>query len=115
MRQLRHYQYTPETVLKLKALIAKNVALSPFEHDGHLWAAGPQEWFFQQLGIHLAAFRRMCRRAPFIRSTGKIDNRIFTMLRTDENSTQHSSPAELSSPDRAGQELGRVKSKRRAA
>jgi hypothetical protein len=72
---------TTPKVESLRALIAAEIAVNPFEHEGFQWAARPQEWWTEQLGFSVSTLNRLIRKPPFVRQTKQIDKKNTTLLR----------------------------------
>lgn len=65
----------------LQELVAKSISDAPYHHDGHQWAAHPQQWFCAQLGISVATLRRQLQKPPFVRQRVIIDGKIVCLVR----------------------------------
>ena len=72
---------TNQNVESLRLLVAAEIALNPFEHEGFQWAARPQEWWIEQLGFSVSTLNRLIRKPPFVRQTKQIDGKNTTLLR----------------------------------
>lgn len=72
---------TTPKVTSLRELIAAEIAVNPFEHEGFQWAARRQEWWTEQLGFSVSTLNRLIRKPPFVRQMKQIDGRNTTLLR----------------------------------
>lgn len=66
---------------QLLKLVQEAIDLDPFECDGFQWAALPQKYYCQQLGISPATLRRRISRPPFVRERARKDGKVVALLR----------------------------------
>lgn len=69
---------------QLAQLITNTTEHEPFERDGHMWAAKPQHWYCDQLGIAPATHRRLIAKPPFVRKAAIVEGRRIALLRLGE-------------------------------
>jgi len=69
---------------QLASLIEELIVKEPFEADGETWAARPQSYYYDKLGVSAATLRRRIAHPPSIRKRKIIDDKIVTLLRLGE-------------------------------
>lgn len=70
-----------ERLERFVRLIGEQINKHPFEIDGRLWAAKPQGWWAEQLGVSPATIRRVIGQPPFVRSCAKVGGVVCLLLR----------------------------------
>ena len=68
----------------LAALIEDLIAKEPHEFDGYLWAARPQSYYFETLGVSQWTLIGRIKKPPFVARTTKIDGKLVCLLRVGE-------------------------------
>jgi hypothetical protein len=68
----------------LAALIEDLIAKEPHEFDGYLWAARPQSYYFETLGVSQWTLIGRIKKPPFVARTTKIDGKVVCLLRVGE-------------------------------
>ena len=65
----------------LVTIVQARITEKPFEFDGQTWAAEPQEWWDEQLGVSTPTLRRIIGKPPFIRNWARVNGVVTTLLR----------------------------------
>ncbi len=68
----------------LVALVEDLITKAPHEFDGFLWAAWPQSYYFEALGISQWKLIERIKKPPFVARTTKIDGKVVCLLRIGE-------------------------------
>lgn len=68
----------------LKALVEQTISDNGYPFDGQMWAAEPQSWWREQLGVSEASLRRAVAKPPFVRNWARVKGRKMMLLRVGE-------------------------------
>jgi hypothetical protein len=68
----------------LITLVEDLVAKEPREFDGFYWAAKPQSYYFESLGVSQWTLIHRIKKPPFVARTTKIDGKVVCLLRIGE-------------------------------
>ena len=68
----------------LVALVEDLIAKEPHEAFGFKWAAWPQSYYFDKLGVSQGTLIGHIKKAPFVARTAKINGKVVRLLRIGE-------------------------------
>jgi hypothetical protein len=66
---------------RLREVVEARIATAPFEYEGQQWAAAPQAWYAEQLGVCVRTIGRLIKSAPFDHQRRQIDGKVTTLVR----------------------------------
>ena len=69
---------------KLCQIIEDQSQQDPYECEGYLWSAKPQEWYCDKLGVSVRGLRGLIATPPVVRKCRHVNGRVTTLLRIGE-------------------------------